>query len=291
MPKAFVFYNPLAGSGKCKKQIQNMISKIKGEKVLCDITLEDSQKNISKMEKDDYLILCGGDGTVNHFINREETLTLENDIYYYPSGSGNDFANDLCYKKGSGPILITEYIKKLPVALVNGIKYRFINGVGTGIDGYCCKTGNALVEKTGKKQSYTKIAIKGLLYDYKPKNCVVTVDGVKKEYKRVWLAPIMHGRYFGGGMMVAPSQNRKDDDLSCVVVHNLGRLAILFIFLTVFKGLHVKFRKVVEVIRGKRIEVSYNSPTPLQIDGETPISSVNNILVEATVGEKVYSEV
>ncbi len=47
----------------------------------------------------------------------------------------------------------------------------------------------------------TAIAIKGLLFHYRPTNAVITVDGVTHTYKKVWLVPTMNGRYYGGGMM------------------------------------------------------------------------------------------
>ena len=59
--------------------------------------------------------------------------------------------------------------------------------------------------------NYAGIAIKGLLFKYKPRNAVVTVDGVTKTYKKVWLSPTMQGRYYGGGMIPTPNQGRLSD--------------------------------------------------------------------------------
>ena len=40
------------------------------------------------------VIISGGDGTLNRFINDTINLSLSHDIYYYASGSGNDFLRD-----------------------------------------------------------------------------------------------------------------------------------------------------------------------------------------------------
>ena len=74
---------------------------------------------------------------------------------------------------------------------VNGKQYRFLNGIGYGIDGYCCQVGDEQREKSTKPVNYTAIAIKGLLFHYKPTNAVVTVDGETHNYRKVWLAPTM----------------------------------------------------------------------------------------------------
>ena len=154
---------------------------------------------------------------------------------------------------------------------VNGKTSYFINGIGYGIDGYCCEEGDKLKEKSDKPVDYTAIAIKGLLFHFKPRNAKVTVDGVTKEYKKVWIAPTMKGRFYGGGMMVAPEQDRFDPEgmVSFAPLYNSGALHTLMIFPSIFKGEHVKHTKQVEVLRGHEITVEFDRPTALQIDGET----------------------
>ena len=49
------------------------------------------------------------------------------------------------------PVEISSYIKKLPICEINGKRYRFINGVGFGIDGYCCEMGDEFKKKSKRK--------------------------------------------------------------------------------------------------------------------------------------------
>ena len=135
------------------------------------------------------------------------------------------------------------------------------------------EVGDKLKEK-GKKPNYTMIAIKGLLLRYKATNATVTVDGVSRHYKRVWIAPTMNGRFYGGGMMPTPDQNRNDrtKGVSVMLMHKAGRLRTLCIFPSIFKGKHIKHRKVVDVIQGHSITVEFDRPVALQIDGETVLN-------------------
>lgn len=162
-------------------------------------------------------------------------------------------------------------MENLPLVTVNGKTYRFLNGIGYGIDGYCCQVGDQLRESSDQKVNYTAIAIKGLLFHYKPTNAVVTVDGQKHTYKKVWLAPTMNGRYYGGGMMPTPAQNRKNTDgtVSAMVMYGAGKLKTLAVFPSIFKGEHVRHEEMVDVLTGHTIRVEFDRPTPLQIDGET----------------------
>lgn len=288
MAKAYIFYNPLAGSGSCRETVQALESMISDEKMFCDMT-EGYGRVISEFENDDYIIICGGDGTLNRFINETDGVEISNDILYFASGSGNDFAHDLGHAKGDKPYSIKEYLYNLPTVTVNGKSYKFLNGVGYGIDGYCCEEGDRLkVEKPGEKVDYTAIAIKGLLFHYKPTKAKVTVDGVEHTYKKVWIAPTMNGRFYGGGMMPTPDQQRLGEDkkLSVMLFHGSSALHTLIMFPSLFKGEHIKYKKHVEVLEGREITVEFDRPTPLQIDGET-IVGVSSYTAKAYVPAKV----
>ena len=158
----------------------------------------------------------------------------------------------------------------------------FINGIGFGIDGYCSEKGDELQAKSDKPVNYAGIAIKGLLFHYKRPNATVTVDGVTKTYKGVWLAPTMKGRFYGGGMNVAPKQDRLDPNktVTNVVWHKSGKLKTLMVFPSIFKGEHVKQKKLIDIVEGHHIIVEFNKPTALQIDGET-VSGVTKYEVKA----------
>lgn len=271
----YILYNPLAGNKDSEDKARKLSEIYPGRELkFLDIrNVTNYQVFIEGLEQKDELIICGGDGTLNRFINATEGITIHNSVYYYATGNGNDFLRDVAGGKADKPIRINKYIKHLPVVTANGKSYRFLNGVGYGIDGFCCEVGDKLKEK-GKKPNYTMIAIKGLLLRYKATNATVTVDGVSKKYKRVWIAPTMNGRFYGGGMMPTPDQNRNDrtKGVSVMLMHKAGRLRTLCIFPSIFKGKHIKHRKVVDVIQGHSITVEFDRPVALQIDGETVLN-------------------
>ena len=196
---------------------------------------------------------------------------ISREIQYYPAGSGNDFLRDLGIAAPEKPIVINKYLENLPTVEGKGKKHLFLNGIGYGIDGYCCEEGDKLRGKSEKTVNYTAIAIKGLLFHYKPTSATVTVDGKKHTYKHVWLAPTMNGRFYGGGMIPTPSQDRLAEPrtLSVMVFRSASKLKALMVFPSIFKGEHIKKKKVVEILSGKDITVEFDRPSPLQIDGET----------------------
>lgn len=247
-------------------------------------TYEELFKSIAP---DDEVVLCGGDGTLNFLVNEVDCETVPNPIYYYPTGTGNDFWNDLGKKAGDAPAKINQYLVKLPKVTVNGVTRKFINGIGYGIDGYCCEEGDKQrAEFGGKEINYTAIAIKGLLFHYKPTHAKVTVDGVTTEYDRCWLAPTMNGRFYGGGMMATPDQDRLNPErtVTTMVMYGAGKIATLAAFPTIFKGEHVQKTKIVSITTGKKVHVEFDRPVALQIDGET-VLNVKEYFVETASAE------
>ncbi len=267
-----VLYNPLSATGRGESKAHSL------DKLLTDrpiyykslLDIPDKRAFLAALDPDVTPVLTGGDGTVSRFINALGGEVPLRDILYFPAGSGNDFLNDLDKTGNTEPFLLNPYLEKLPRIHFNGQTHVFLNGVGYGIDGYACEEAARVREKTGKPMNYTKAALKGLVYAYKRTNATVTVDGVTHTFDHVWMTPTMNGRYFGGGMMCAPSQNRMNPErtVTLMVMRCASKLRALLLFPSIFKGTHINATGVVSMFRGHEIHVRFDRPTALQIDGE-----------------------
>lgn len=269
-----VLYNPLSGNVKGEFVKTELDGVIDGEFEFIDVTtIADMHSFLENLDDEHAIMLVGGDGTINRFINDAGELLGKHSVYYYAAGNGNDFWTDLGYKRGDPPICIDKYLVNLPVCEVNGKTYKFINGIGYGIDGYCCEVGDAL-KAANKKVNYTAIAIKGLLFHYKPCTATVIVDGVEHTFKKAWIAPTMNGRYYGGGMIPTPEQDRlnAERNVSICVMYGKGKITTLIAFPTIFKGEHVKKTKMVSILTGNEVTVKFPRPSALQVDGETVLN-------------------
>ena len=256
----YYLYNPLAHNG---------IRRYVPEAELIDATKTDYTEFFSGLDEEDEVVLIGGDGTINYLINHVDTDKITNKIYLFGDGTGNDFLNDIGEKPGR-EILLNRYLKNLPVATVKGREYKFIDNMSFGIDGYCCEEADRIkAGKPNKKINYTAIAIKGLLYAFRPRHAWIEVDGREYEYDDVWLAPSMKGRYCGGGMMIAPGQDRFSGKLSVVVYTCPSKIRSLMKFPLIFDGRHVELTEMVKVFVGKKVHVRFSEPCAVQIDGET----------------------
>lgn len=269
----YLFFNPSAKNGKAAEDLQLIKKTLDGQDVeIYAVTdIDDYVSVIDKIQPEDIVYIVGGDGTLNRFINDSTNLRILGDIFFYSAGTGNDFKHDVDPDNSLYRIRLNDYIRNLPTVTVGDVTYKFINGIGFGIDGYCCEEGDR--QRAAGKQdiNYSAIAVKGCLFRFKPYGADITVDGETRHYNKVWLAPTMFGKYYGGGMKVAPEQDRNNPQhtVTSVVIHGTGRLKTLIRFAKIFSGEHTKYTDMVDIRTGHEVRVVFDRPCALQIDGET----------------------
>ena len=281
----YLLLNPLANNSKGEQDARQWAAE---NNVECEFTslldIKDMKAFFDGLKEDDEVILTGGDGTINRFANDVYGYELKNPVYYVKCGSGNDFYRDNEHLAVDGKIDIRPMMKNLPLITVKGIQRRFVNGIGYGIDGETCRIGDIQRATSDKPVSYSNIAIKLLLGSYKLKKATVDVDGKVSTFENVWMASTMKGRFYGGGMMVAPAQDRFNEDgtVTVVTLYKKNRLVTLMRFPSLNKGEHVLKKDWVTVQTGHKVTVSFDQPCALQIDGDV-IEDVLTYTVETGV--------
>ena len=280
----YIIYNNKSNNSNNEEYINQIKTKLEGMVRLISIFDVKSYKDLfEKLNSEDDLTLIGGDGTMNYFVNSIDDVNFPCDVYFAAGGTGNDFIKDVEDQLDElGRVKINDYVINLHTVYVNGMKKNIINGIGYGIDGYACEAADNFIKKhPNKKVNYTSITVKGLLFHYKRPNAEVIVDGDTKKFKKVYLASTMKGRYYGGGMLVAPEQDRKKEDkeLTILVWNGSSKLKTLMNFPKIFKGEHVTLKNVT-IKKGHSVEIRFDKPTSLQIDGET-VLNVYSYKVEA----------
>lgn len=279
----YVLYNPLANNSHGQQAAEKWAERLTIKPTFKSVIGLNFKELLKKVKPSDEVILCGGDGTLNCFANDTYGIKFNCKLSFAKCGSGNDFYRDVADKEEEGRIDLKPYLKYLPLIKVNGIKRHFLNGIGYGIDGDTCLIGDEIRQKdSNAKIDYTKIAISLLLGKFKTKVAEIEVDGVKSTFKHVWLASAMNGKYYGGGMMAAPSQDRLNAKHECdlVVLSSMGRINTLLRFPKFSSGKHDKKRFITH-FHGKHIKVTFSMPCALQIDGEV----VKNVTTYEVISE------
>lgn len=268
----YLLYNSLSsslkGEGKSHEKACLLENRFPNLKEINLIGL-DHDAFIQNLKKDDVVIISGGDGTLNHFVNEIHGIDLPCDFYLVSNGTGNDFLNDNRDRADNdGLIKLNELLHNLPCVEVNGKSYRFFNGAGLGIDGDTCDEANKQKSKGKKKVNYVGIALKLILGNYKATTARVEINGKTLDIPDVFLASSMYGRYFGGGVLIAPNQDRTKNKLTFIVAHVKGRIRTLLALNSVNAGKAAKLKDIINFIETDEVTVRFSVPHALQIDGE-----------------------
>lgn len=286
----FLLYNSNSKIGKNKEKIFKVLaSAIKtfkdGDIRVKDITKLDSiEERLTKINKEkDKILIVGGDGTLTSLINKyKKYLDKLPKIYAVKAGTGNDFLRNIIHSGypveniNNKYFLINPFLKNLPICKVNNNEKTFLNGIGIGLDGYICKNVEEQRNKNNK-QSFFKITLKSFM-EFKPlEKLTIEVDGKKHELKKCWFASIMNGKYYGGGMKIAPKADFKGEKLQAIIINDINKFKLFMLFPLIYTGNHSKV-KAVHFFEGKHIKITSDEKTYVQIDGE-PQKDINEIEV------------
>lgn len=205
----------------------------------------------------------GGDGTLSRVAGAlAGTATV---LGVLPAGTGNDFARLL--KIPSKPSAACEALlggedQPLDIGRCNG--RFFLNVTGAGLDAAVVAEANRLKRLFGSL-SYLAALVRQLLF-YRPCMLRITLDD-REVTTKAWLVSVANGRYYGGGMQVAPQADSQDGLADVVVVGQMHRLKFLTAFPAVYTGKHV-FLPQVHLYRARKVCVEGDLPLPVHTDGD-----------------------
>ena len=258
-----ILYNPLSKNNKGNVQTHKLVRYYKKNNIpfrlKSIVKISDMKAFLEEKQQYEKVILLGGDGTINRFVNNTFDYDIKQDIYLKKNGSGNDYLRSL---KGNDKL--SQYI--MEGTFDTGQKTHYINAIGMGLDGYV----GYLIENSKRKGKlrYFFNTLKGLV-KYIPEPLNLIIDGEEFKFKKAYIVAMSNGKYFGGGMKVAPDGNITDETLDILVLHTIKKILIFPIFLTIYLGKHRMFKKYVFYKKGKHIKASFTTPQIAQSDGET----------------------
>ena len=257
-----LLYNPLSKNNKGNITTHKLVRYYKKNNIpfrlKSIIKIDDTVQFLKEKDMFHNIILLGGDGTINRFVNDIKDYDLKPSIYLKRNGSGNDFLRTLKHQT-----INTQEI--MQATFDNNQKKLFMNGAGIGIDGLVLQYIDQ--SKNKGKFRYFINTLKAL-YNYQPTDSTVWIDGQKKIFKRTYLITANNGKYIGGGMKITPKADLSTDELDIIIVHTIPKWLIFFIFITIYLGFHTIFTKYVYTTKANSIKVKMPKPSIAQLDGE-----------------------
>jgi len=251
-----IIVNPVSGGGK-HKNLAGEIGKIiqqRGESWrLFETQYEGDATNQTQRAIDcgcDSLVCIGGDGTLSEVV--QAAAGSGKTLYLVPCGTGNDFARVMKLPKDPMEAFIRQLDGEetaIDCGSVNG--RAFINVSGSGFDVEVLRKTEELKSAYPGGTAYRK-AVLAVLSSYRAFETDISIDGGAFMHRQATIVEIANGKYFGGGMLVAPAASFKDGLFDVVLVKRVPRVMIPFLLPLFTLGIHVCL-PVASVVRTKSI--------------------------------------
>jgi diacylglycerol kinase (ATP) len=167
------------------------------------------------------------------------------------TGTGGDFIRSLGVSPDYVPAcsaLVNPRRSRIDVGIVecrnHGQSCRrfFVNAAGMGFDAAVTESIERLPKYFGGTVPYV-FGVLRTLVGYRNKTVELRTDD-KTARLRIVMAVVANGGYYGGGMKVAPQADLRDGKLNLVVVRDMGKVALLRAFPSIYGGGHVTHPKV-----------------------------------------------
>jgi diacylglycerol kinase family enzyme len=147
---------------------------------------------------------------------------------------------------------------------------HFANVAGCGISGVVVQEADRSSKLLGGRLSFKIAAFRALLR-YSDQPVRWRVDGGAWTEQRVTAISVCNGRFFGGGMMVAPDARIDDGLFDVVVWSGIGLKDFVTKQRMLYDGTHVRLPTTL-VVRARTVEIEPlgNARVLLDVDGEQP---------------------
>ncbi|MFJ7935871.1 diacylglycerol/lipid kinase family protein [Sporosarcina sp. NPDC096371] len=229
------------------------------------------------------IAVIGGDGTTGSVIQSIAKTTTA--LAILPAGSGNDTARMFRLTRQPSRFidqLVAHQITTIDLLHVND---RFgISVVGIGIDAMIGQRVNQswykpFLNKVGIGSfAYPIAAVLTLLF-FRPFSGSVTIDGANYKLGIAWLIACGNTSSYGGGLVVCPQALPTDGVFNLTMLHDVGRMKILFrLFPELLRGQPI-LRKGVSYIEGKELVVQTDRAVSVIVDGEVVTSTPLRIAI------------
>ncbi len=288
----FVVVNPHAGNGRTGRRwpaLSDRIQKALGpfDHAITGVAGDTTRLVRAAIERGASLVIAvGGDGTfgeaINGFPDADGNMPESCAFAALAGGTGCDFVRSLG-RPSSDPVqrIAESDIRQIDLGKINftsetgGQASRlFINAAGFGLSGEVCRAVNATSSANvlPGTLAYFRATITSI-WRHRPSTIRMSIDNRPSFVLDQSLTVVANGRYFGGGMHVAPNARLDSGAFEIMVLKKTPKLQLIGQLPLVYRGAHTTHPSI-DFFRGRRLVAETVSESPdrvaIDIDGESP---------------------
>jgi YegS/Rv2252/BmrU family lipid kinase len=226
------------------------------------------------------IVAVGGDGTLNEVVNGffdvgGAPIGGDAILALLPSGTGGDFRRAAGIPddvEAAARLIAMRSVRRIDAGRIDfgdGSRRFFLNIADCGMGGEVVARVNRSTAKRGGARGSAIFLATSLMtllrYPSRPARIEIDDTVIERDVRSVVIA---NGRYFGGGMHVAPNAVLDDGHFDVVIIGATGRTRAVTGIPSLYRGRHLK-RGEVDVYRARTVRVACEGePMLFDVEGE-----------------------
>ncbi|MEW5850811.1 MAG: diacylglycerol kinase family protein [Myxococcota bacterium] len=287
MGKTVLVINPRSANGRTGAEVGALTDRARAVLGDVEVKLTERPGHASQLAADaldagaDCVVAVGGDGTnnevINGFVRPDGSLRRPDARFaFLPRGTGGDFRRtfgfdkdvDKALERAKNPGIPTDAgFMELTTHDGGKTTRAYINIASAGLSGIVDKMVNATSKALGPASFFVG-SLKGLMA-FHPYDLTVTVDGKTFHSGKAALCTAANGRFFGGGMQIAPGADPGDGLLDVVCLPAWGSARFVMESARLYAG-DIREATGVQCITGREVRMESKEEVLLDVDGEQP---------------------
>jgi YegS/Rv2252/BmrU family lipid kinase len=284
--RTLVVANPASRGGTTRRRFEALLPRVREALGACDVEWTRGPRDAERIAREgvragvERVVVAGGDGTLSEVA----TGILAADLGHYaelallPLGTGGDLRRTLGIPADVDAALASIAKGERRTLDAGRARYRdrdgreasvfFVNIASLGISGLTTELVNRAPKILGGRVSFLVGTLRSIV-SYRALPVRLRLDGESVHEGPLVLATAANGRFFGGGMQVAPEARPDDGLLDVIVIPGFSKLRLLAELPRIYRGSHPGVAGVLS-LRGRILEAEPLSPEPpwVEIDGE-----------------------
>lgn len=271
MNRVKFIYNPLSGESKIISELDTVV--LVHQKHGCEIVpfrinpncnLRDAFEDIDDTFK--YVLIAGGDGTVDYVVNCMKEMDIDLPIGIIPSGTANDFAKHIGMPENVESAceqILRSKVKKMDIGRVND-KY-FVNVASAGLfTDISQKTDITLKNTLGRVAYY----IKGLEQVPNLRKLKVKVSSEEKQFEGDMYLILAFNGQTAGNIRLAYKSSANDGFLDVIIFKAVTIVELVPVIINILRSEHLENDDAIVYFRTKKLRVECDEKIITDIDGE-----------------------
>ncbi|MDF1562663.1 MAG: diacylglycerol kinase family lipid kinase [Deltaproteobacteria bacterium] len=286
--KTYVVLNPRSAGGATGKSVQKILAAVGARVGELEHGLTEGPEHATVLAREalergaEMVVAVGGDGTFNEvtnaFLQGGEARFPEAVLGLLPQGTGGDFRKTVGVERkleSACEKLAGRATRRIDAGWLDFVDHQgspagraFINISSFGVSGAVVKTVNESSKALGGKLSFM-IGSARALWHYRDQRVRLIVDGEAEEPIAMTTVAVCNGRFFGGGMMVAPRAELDDGLFDVTIWRDFALKDFAFKKAMLYKGTHLSDPRT-RALRCKELRAESDEKVLIDVDGEQP---------------------